>query len=310
MVVLAGITLLCLPVSCRNSGRSEFRNSVAAASAELGDQHGSLRVEGTKRTYLVHLPPTSVRRGRLPVVLAFHGRFGTGAAQEKLSNFNAVADREGFLVVYPDGIGRSWNAGHGVGKAERRNVDDVQFVSKLIDAVVKEYGADPARVYAAGMSMGGIFSHRLGCELADRIAAVASVAGPMSSSEAVNCQPTSPVSVMILHGVEDRIVPYEGGQTRSGGEVGSVPETLAAWARVDSCKQPPSEQQVASDIVCRTYSECRQGSEVVMCAFAGAGHTWPGGEQYAPKLMVGKTNGTANASEMIWDFFKRHQKSR
>jgi polyhydroxybutyrate depolymerase len=274
------------------------------------DKQETLSMAGTERTYTLHVPAGLHVLRAVPLVIALHGRYGTGKDQEKLSGLSSLADEKRFLIAYPDGVGRSWNAGHGVGAAQRRGVDDVHFISELIEAIARGFPVDRRRIYAVGMSMGGILAHRLACELSDKIAAVASVAGPMSADLESSCGARGGVSVMHLHGTADRIVRFEGGDTRSGGRVLSAPETTRTWAERNRCKMTAKTSRPAPDVECETYSGCQDEAEVVLCALEGSGHTWAGGRQYAPRLMIGTTNRSVSASEMIWQFFDAHPKSR
>jgi polyhydroxybutyrate depolymerase len=136
-----------------------------------------LTVDNLIRRYLLHIPPGYDPGKPTPVVLAFHGRFSTGREMEKLTNLSELADKQGFIVVYPNGYGRSWNAGHGTGEAEARGVNDVKFTVELINSLCQTMNIDRRRVYATGFSNGATFVHRLGCEVSERIAAIAAVAG-------------------------------------------------------------------------------------------------------------------------------------
>jgi polyhydroxybutyrate depolymerase len=240
------------------------------------------------------------------LVLSFHGRHGQGKGQAKLTGFSEVADRHGFIVVYPDGIDKSWNAMHGAGPAQEKGVDDVGFVDALIDRLQAEYAIDPNRVYAAGMSNGGFFSHRLGCELSTRLAAIASVAGQMGPELAEICDPAEPVAVLDIHGTKDRIVPYDGGETKGGGALLSVEDTVDTWRQLNDCAMRSDVTLDKGDASCRTYRGC--SAPVELCTIEGAGHTWPGGHQYMPRLLVGTTNRDVDASELIWEFFENNPK--
>jgi polyhydroxybutyrate depolymerase len=240
-------------------------------------------------------------------VLAFHGRFGDGEDQAELSHLDKVADEFSFVAVYPDGVGRSWNAGSGAGFAERRGIDDVAFVSALIDRVSRQVRIDRMRVYATGMSNGGNFVHRLGCELPDRIAAIAAVAGTIASEVARDCDPERPITVLHVHGSDDPFNPYEGGQTKGGGQVESVRETAAGWVRRDGCGGSGVTTRLTRDATRTSWTACPAGTEVALVRVEGGGHAWPGGSQYLPPEVVGETTQTFDASELIWKFFSRHE---
>lgn len=300
MRFLGGVVIVCL--LCWGVAR--------IAVPEVHGQSGrneTLKLEygGLSRTSLIHVPAGYDGKTPLPVVLSFHGRHGQGNNQQKLTHFDDVSDRHRFLVVYPDGIGKSWNALHGTGEAESRGVDDVGFVRALLGRLGERYAIDNARIYAAGMSNGGFFAHRLGCELSERFAAIASVAGEMSPALSKICQPKEPPAVLIIHGTADRIAPFNGGKTDGGGSMLSAEETATIWRRLNKTTGD-GETTTKGEVVCRTY----QGgaAPVRFCSVAGAGHTWPGGFQYLPRLLVGATNRDVDASEMIWQFFAENPK--
>jgi polyhydroxybutyrate depolymerase len=225
---------------------------------------------------------------------------------EQLTRFSDIAGR-GFIVVYPDGIGRSWNAGHGVGLAESAGVDDVGFIARLIDLLTHEFNIDQRRIYAAGISNGGMFAYRLACELNNRIAAVASVAGSLPPDIARNCSATGPISVLHIHGTADRIVPWAGGETTSGGRILSVDATVAQSAKTAKCDNEPIITLQTGRVACKTYRGCATEAEVGLCRIEGGGHTWPGSQASAAwESIVGPTNEDVNASDIIWLFFSRH----
>ena len=290
--------------------------SASARAAESGDVTGTMKAGAVERTYRLHVPPSPAGRAPLPLVLALHGRLGTGAGQARLSHLDAVSDRHGFLVVYPDGLERSWADGRGVTPADQRGVDDVRFLAALVDEVDRRHPVDRARVYSTGMSNGGFMSARLACELADRVSAVAIVAASISEATARACRPSGPVSVAVLEGTEDPLVPYRGGAMGRSGDRGTV-LSLEATARFfrDRARctatvqreHMPDRAGDGTTVDVEIYPECDGGAEVRSYTIRGGGHTWPGGEAYLPAMMVGKTSGNLDASEAIWAFFSRHR---
>ena len=258
----------------------------------------------------------------MPLVLLLHGGGGTGEGMEKLTlgGFNRLADREGFVVVYPDGIEKHWNDGRGLEayRAHRENMDDVGFISTLIDHLIKISKVDPNRIYAAGISNGGQFSQRLACELSDRIAAIGVVAIQLPEHLSTSCSPKRPVSVLMMPGTEDPLVPWEGGEIgfrrgRKFGRVLSVPESMRFWANQNQCPlsplithEPDRDPKDDTRVRREGYGPCSRGNEVLLYAIEGGGHTWPGGHPYLPSWIIGKTSRDIDANEVIWDFFKRH----
>ncbi len=273
---------------------------------EAGDIKGELEVDNLRRSYLLHIPRTYDSRQPTPLVLAFHGRLGTGKKMEKLTNLSDLANKQGFIVVYPNGVGRSWNAGHGTGKAEAKGVDDVKFTVMLVDSLSQTLNIDRKRVYAAGFSNGATFVHRLACELSGKIAAIAAVAGTIAPKIGRNCHPKRPVAVLQIHGTADPIVPWEGGLTKGGGFVESVALTIEDWVARDECTAKPEVADIGGGVIRESYSSCRKGTMVILYRVEGGGHTWPGGYQYLPKKAIGETNRSWDASQAIWDFFMKH----
>jgi polyhydroxybutyrate depolymerase len=185
--------------------------SAFAARGRRTDKQATLQVDGRERTYAYHVPGGYDGRHAVPLVLALHGRLGQGSGEERLSHFDKISDERGFLVAYPDGLDRSWADGRGGTPSDRKGVDDVKFLSRLVDQMEREFEVDPFRIYATGMSDGGFMSGRLACELSDRIAAVAIVAASLSDTVAANCHPGAPVSVLVMQGPDDSLVPLAGG---------------------------------------------------------------------------------------------------
>ena len=254
--------------------------------------------DGLERQYRLHLPE-GYDRAPTPLVFNFHGFTSSPTAQEYYSVMDETADREGFAVVYPQGTGApaSWNAGACCGSAVADEVDDVGFVSAMIDAIGESVCLDHARVYSTGLSNGGFLSYRLACELSDRIAAIAPVAGVMGME---TCEPSRAVPVLHFHGTADALVPYDG-----GGATGfpSVDATVSDWAERDGCTGDPVVTFEDGDARCEAWSGCDQGSAVELCTIDGGGHTWPGGRVPA---VVGVTSDDLSASERMWDFFAAH----
>jgi polyhydroxybutyrate depolymerase len=269
--------------------------------------------------------PTAAREGRaLPLVLALHGGGGTGLRMHQLTGLDATAEKYGFFLVYPEGIEKNWNDGRADMRstAAREEVPDVDFLRTILDETRTTYLVDESRVYVTGMSNGSMMSSRLACELADRVAAVALVAGPMPRSIQPQCAPARPVSVMILHGTEDPIVPYEGGEVKlrglpARGMVISAEATASEWARHDGCEAGATERAIpdtnamdGSSIRVQAWSRCKEGTAVELWKILGGGHTWPGGWQYLNEKFIGTTNRDIDAREEIWRFFAAHSRAR
>lgn len=267
------------------------------------------------RTFRVYLPASYDGSTPIPVVLNFHGGFGSGAQQEASSRITELAGSAGFIAVSPDGVPdptygiRTWNGGGCCGYAMNSNVDDVGFVRALIDHLEATLCIDRRRVYAQGMSNGAILSHRLGCELADRIRAIGPVAGTNMTAP---CEPTRPVPVREIHGSADAFVPYAGGLGCGPGGIAyaSVPNTLDGWRVRAACRTATGRSVARGDAVCTGFGGCAAGVDVDQCIVANGGHAWPGGT--APVVpgigscLFGYQSQTFSASEQLWSFFAAH----
>jgi polyhydroxybutyrate depolymerase len=258
---------------------------------------------GLSRQYLVHRPPAPVSgSGKVPAVLIFHRGDGTAAEMVGLAGFDRVANRHGFVTVYPQGFADGWNDGRGVTKAGALGVDDIGFVSAIIDRLVADDNVDPARVYATGLSNGAMLVENLGCRLSGKIAAIAPVAGPMPAADAPGCAPGRPMPVLEIHGTADPFLPYRG----SPG-VDSVPQTQQIWRDADGCGPVTATglPRVVDDgtSVTRRAAVCRGGADVELYLVSGGGHTWPDGAQYLPRSQVGAVSHQFDAAETIWQFF-------
>lgn len=280
----------------------------ATASASARDYDASLLSGGLTRAYHVHLPP-AISAGRpLPLLLSLHGRLGTGADQARLTDFDAVADANGFIVVYPDGYERSWADGRGTTPADKAGVNDVAFLSAALDQVMAREPVDATRVYVAGMSNGGFMTERLGCDLARRFAAIAVVAADFDQPLSQRCAPAHPLPVVLIHGSADPLVPEAGGPI-DGEPTLSMAATVARWASLAGCAPTPAVAPLptvvadGTSVQRATYSPCKGGAQVIYYDVIGAGHIWPDGPQYLPPSIADKTSHNLDASQVIWQFF-------
>jgi polyhydroxybutyrate depolymerase len=216
---------------------------------------------------------------------------------EDVTGMDALADQQGFIVAYAQGLDQSWNAGKCCGTSSGVARPDVQFVRDLIDTIAQKVCVDPKRVYAAGFSNGGMFSSRLGCELTDRIAAIAPVAGPIAVD---GCAPARPMPVIEFHGTGDFVVPYNGGGL--GGAL-SVADAIKIWTTNAQCTDAtPATVYQQGDATCTEYSQCAAGTHVRLCTIDGGGHQWPGGKDAG----IGKISTDINASAEMITFFLAH----
>ncbi|MBV8148447.1 MAG: esterase [Candidatus Eremiobacteraeota bacterium] len=292
--LLTGSALFAIPAA----GLGMTTNAAGASE--------TIEAGGRERTYLVHVPTR--RPPKMPLLLVFHGGGGSGQGMPHFTGFDALADRYGFLAVYPDGVNRQWNDG---GKPNN-GVDDVGFVRALIVRLEQQFSIDRNRIFAAGISNGAMFSQRLGCELADRIAGIAAIDGNMPIAIASSCHPSRAVSVLLMNGTADPLMPFDGGNVTIGRRVAvaSASQTVAFWGRHDGCAAAPSpttlpavEPADGTSIEREQYLHCRDGSKVTFYIVHGGGHTWPGGYQYLPAIFIGRTSNQLDASRTIAEFF-------
>lgn len=285
--------------------------------AEAADEERKLPVGAVARSYYLHLPAARPA-GPMALLLAFHGGGSTGLGMIRLTGFDALADRAGMVVAYPNGLGRHWNDGR---RTNRDEADDLGFTAALIDALAKELPIEPRRIYAAGISNGGLFAERLACQMADRIAAVAAVAATLPADIAAGCRPSAPVSIIQIDGTRDPIMPYDGGTVATflgmgeGGEVLSVDDTVERWKTLDHCRlqdgpEPlrPAATPDFTQVTLTRQLECAQGTEIALYSIEGGGHAWPGGPQYAPVRLIGRASRQLDASAAILRFFLAHPK--
>lgn len=277
----------------------------ALAQEQAADGAGSalqeIRIQGRK--VLVHLPPVYDSARAAPLVLAMHGGGGHAAlmADDARYGWLRQSDLNGFIVAFPNGASRlpggrlaSWNAGGCCGYARDQNSDDVAFLRAVVAELGRRYRIDSGRIFAAGMSNGGMMAHRLACDAADLFRAVASVAGTDASTR---CQPARPIPVLHIHARDDDHVLYAGGagpaafrDRRSVMEFVSVPDTVARWLQRDQCQNRPVRVLEAAGGWCEAYRDCSAGSSVELCVTETGGHSWPGSKAF-------------DATALIWGFF-------
>lgn len=294
---------------------------------------------GDARRYYVHAPQRYNPMKSYPVVLNLHGGGGNAVGAAEGTDFNAFADKKGFIAVYPEGTGQkilgkllaTWNGGRCCGKAAEKNIDDVSFIRQVLDDLKRRYNIDRKRVYVTGISNGAIMAHRLACDLSNQITAIAPVAGPGIIE---NCKPERAVPVMIIHGTDDQCALYKGGQKCGGcwqraisqatglpdrgrGRFAcmSVSDQAMTWQKINGCKGGWDKTYENGAAQCFTAQGC--GMEpVVTCKIHGGGHTWPGAP--GPKCdrdtrfckayidVVGAISQDLDANEMMWDFFRKY----
>ena len=283
-------------------------------SVSAQEIQGHLTWGGQDRTFLIYVPGgegSALAEGvKLPVIFALHGRFGTPETMVKLADFRPIADREKVILVYPAGIGRSWNDGRLKTPAHEQNIDDVGFLNQLMTYMIRHYPVDSTRLFVTGMSNGGFMTSRLGCALSNRVAAIAVVAASIGAGS--DCKPERPVPALYMQGTKDPLVPFDGGEMKkgAGGVIDSHRQVLDRWVDIDGCGKDPIVTHLRDSVRDRTtvtrevYVNKASGVSVVGYTVEGGGHAWPGGWAYLPKAFIGVTSRNLDACEAIWAFFK------
>lgn len=274
-----------------------------------------IRVEDRTREYWLHVPRATAPAGGYPLVFVFHGGGGTARQIERETRFTALADRDTFVVVYPQGVGNQWNDGRTVrnSRAHEEHVDEVAFVRVMLDSISRHTRIDATRVFATGMSNGGFISNFLGAHLGDRLAAIAPVAGGIGQEVASTLRPAHPLSVLILQGTDDPLVPYGGGGVFKGrrGTTISSDSVVSIWRRANGLTSdaqrewlPDRDPKDGCRVQVERWADSGAAPTVIRYRLVGAGHTWPSGSQYLPRALIGRMCKDIDASTTIWAFFR------
>ena len=304
------ITTTFLLISCKKDN-----NSTPPVDKPSELKTVNLTVDGNPRSFIVYLPTGYNNAGKMPLIFAIHGGSGTPEGMINIANFKTIADRDKAVLVYPAGIQKNWNDGRPT-TPNQLGINDVSFFNQLCDYTINNYSVDGTKIYATGISNGGFMSSRLGCELSNRIAAIAVDAATIEATTiAPNCNPGRPVPAIYIHGTSDPLVPFTGGQMTAGGTAGGTVlshfQAIDKWVTINGCNSTPTITDLpdisndGTTIKQRVYSGGLNGSEVVSYVVLNGGHTWPQGFQYLNEAIIGKTSQDMNACEVIWTFFKR-----
>lgn len=308
------------------------------------DNREKVDVNDVSRSFVVHLPRGYDSQRRYPVVILLHGRNQDADDMARLTHFDQFADKDGIIAVFPNATHGHWNIGvrpdqpsmgmqrhggdghhggwggggyPGGGQSggqtpdETRNrpepADDVAFLNQMLDQLTLKYSVDTRRIYATGLGDGGFMALRMGCSMADRVAAIAAVGASLPKT--MICLPARPVPALFIHGTNDPIVPDDGGTYKPGQfHVLSADDSAKAWAKFDRCAEKPAQHKLPpadknwKETKTYTFSGCQDSAQVALYSVKGGGHTWPGGEQYTSEKEVGKTSNALNANETIWGF--------
>jgi polyhydroxybutyrate depolymerase len=317
MKLITCILLACCILTGCDRSKAQMPKPLTRLTA--GEHTRTITVGDLQRRYRVHVPKKYDPANPTPVVLVFHGGGGNPESMVRLTGMNAKSDEAGFIVVYPFGTGKladallTFNGGGCCGYAMDNKVDDVAFTRTLLDDLATVVSVDTNRVFATGLSNGGIMSHYVASELSDRIAAIAPVGGPLMM-DAPNAK--RPVSIMHFHGTGDEFAPFKGGfgkgpLGRAGiTEFRSVDHTIQSWVKANGCKPEPEvvalPDKADDGMKCtrKTWSGGKDGSEVVLIEIENGGHTWPGNEPIV--AMLGKSTKDISANDLMWEFFQKH----
>jgi polyhydroxybutyrate depolymerase len=306
---------------------TERQKGAGTAKAKSYDFVEDVTVDGVSRIFRAHIPASYDRTKPMPVVLAFHGLGMNSLAMLAMSGFNGLSDRKGFIVVYGEGLNNRWNEGSG-------GADDIGYVSAVLQKLARLANIDQRRIYACGISNGGFFSQRLACALSDKIAAAGVVSSSMMASTQGTMASSNRMPIVFFLGTEDPLLPWGDGRNKALGKLGeslglsgigsidspmarmgglmSVPETIQFWTSHNGCAGSPSvtsmPNQNAKDgttVKRETYGS----GDVVVYVIDGGGHTWPGMIEVSSfKDICGVTCQDIDASEIMWDFFKRYSR--
>lgn len=304
-----GLLILTIFAGCQAIKNRSYSEGLISHQMTWGDY---------ERSYLIHLPPAVHLQKPLPVLFHLHGGGGTAKGTSGLTfgRFNTLADRDGFIVVYPDAIEKNWNDGRksNLVTAWKENIDDVGFIAEIIKELKATYLIDSDRIYTTGMSNGGFMSSRLLCDRPDLFRGGAVLTASLSKDYVPECTPSSPVAVLVMNGTDDGLVPYEGGQikvfNKPRGEILSTDDYVDMWKEKNQCvsQHPvvslPDKVDDGTTVSIREYSDCADRGALVLYTITGGGHTWPGGRQYLGEKWIGKTSKELIACDVIWQFFQ------
>jgi polyhydroxybutyrate depolymerase len=276
-----------------------------------GNYKRTITVDDLKRVHRIHVPPKYDPKKPSAVVLALHGLAMFDELMEGFTGLSKSADEHNFIVVYPNGTGLvpSWNAGLFPGELNKMKVDDVKYLGKVLDDVESVLKVDRKRVYATGLSNGGMMCYRLASEMSDRIAAIAPVAGTMAVEK---YEPKRPIPVVHFHGTKDTLVPFNAPDKKLDlpkfMKFRSVPDTIAACVKANGCDGKVTETEMPMNedkirVIRKDYGKCKNGAEVVLYVIEAGGHTWPGA---AALPILGLSTMNISANDIMWAFFEKH----
>lgn len=269
--------------------------------------NGQITVDGLRRTYVLALPPAYYDSDTtFALVLGLHGTGGSANQFERDYGLTAKANREGFIVAYPEGVRsdgplgiRTWNAGECCDYAMQQNIGDVNFIRVLIDELQERYKINPRRIYATGMSNGAMMVYRLACEMSDKLAAIAPVSGTLMTDRP--CTPSRPMPVLHIHSAADTKVPPHGGIGLAGYYFHPVDSALTVFTSLNGCIVKAVSDK--GTYLYTTWDACNENTTIEYYLTTDGGHAWPGG--HPASIWADEPSRAVNADDLIWDFFKR-----
>jgi polyhydroxybutyrate depolymerase len=304
-IVRAFVAMALIAVG--NLGRLDRTASAQESTStfSIGSTEHSLNFDGVERTYRIYRPATLPASA--PLVVMMHGGGGSGANAERAFGWDREADSGHFVVAYPDGLNNVWNTEGGCcGKSARDGVDDAGFISEMVQEIDASISIDPLRVFATGMSNGGMMTYTLACTTS-----LFATIGPVSAAMLNDCPSPEPISVIHIHGTADTNVPFDGSRGTGVAKIQgpSIPDLIASWSAIDQCGKPVVTSE---DPVTTSIAQCADGRIVELITIAGAGHDWPGSIGANPNVPRGPNadpvSTAIDATEVIWTFFSAHPK--
>jgi polyhydroxybutyrate depolymerase len=289
--------------------------TIAGCSKEDNNESGhrfyqSAIIDGRERTWLLNLPPNYNDTNSFPLVIALHGTGGQATQCENDYRLTQKANETGYVIVYPEGVRsdgilgiRTWNAGNCCDFAQRYNINDVQFISTLIDRLISQYKIDPKKVYVTGISNGAMLAYRLACEIPEKIAAIAPVSGTLITAQP--CQPSRPMPILHIHSALDTKVPYAGGTGLAGYYFPPVDSALHVWQGNNQCNATPQVVTDNDGYKLTKWDNCFGNTSIECYLTKDGGHSWPGGLQSRQRADPPST--AIDANTLIWNFFARYQ---
>ncbi len=316
---------------------------LVAHSVAAQETKETITLENVDRSYVVHLPTGYDDKRHYPVVILLHGMNQNSDDMERLTRFNALADKDSIVAVYPSALHGRWNFGiqqlpqqeyrrgpyrrRGYGYPGRypgggspppqrepgernrpQQADDIDFLNHMLDKLANKFAVDKSRIYVAGLSDGGFMTLKVGCDLADRVAAIGIVGAAMPKT--MVCIPSRPLPAAMINGTDDPVVKYDGGKGKNGRFATiSAEDTVKQWAKYNHCAEKPTRSKLSAhgkgsmETKVDTYSGCQQDAQVLLYSVKGGGNTWPGGEQYETEKTIGKTSEDLDANSTLWSFF-------